>query len=438
MSESGNGKSPQQQVALKKQLGLINGVAIIVGIIVGSGIFVSPRGVLQEAGSVGFSLVVWVLCGLLSTIGAVCYAELGTSIPKSGGDYAYIREAFGPLPSFLFLWVALLIINPCSNAIAAMTFANYILQSIYPVCAPPPNAVRLIAASVIILLTFVNCYNVKWATRVQNSFTFAKVLALIIIIVCGIIQLVKGNDRNLAYPASFEGTTTSPELKSPFKNLPRAIYISLPLVTIIYLLANISYFTVLTPHELLTSNAVAVTFGDRVLGSFSWIMPFSVAMSTFGGLNGGIFASSRLFFVGARYGHLPKSLAMINLKYYTPIPSLIFLGFLSLLYLTTTQVYTLINYTAFIESLAVAASVGALLWLRWKRPHMERPIKVNILLPILFFITCLFLVVLPFYVSPYETGIGALITLSGIPIYLVTIAWKNKPKMYQRLVGKLI
>ncbi|KAI7687084.1 hypothetical protein SSS_08417 [Sarcoptes scabiei] len=99
--KTSNRSGSTSEIALKKELGLINGVAIITGIIIGSGIFVSPRGVLQEAGSVGFSLVIWVLCGLISTIGAICYAELGTSIPKSGGDYAYIREAFGPLPSFL-------------------------------------------------------------------------------------------------------------------------------------------------------------------------------------------------------------------------------------------------------------------------------------------------------------------------------------------------
>lgn len=96
----------------------------------------------------------------------------------------------------------------------------------------------------------------------------------------------------------------------------------------------------------------------------------------------------------------------------------------------------LINYTAFIESLAVAASVGALLWLRYTQPNLERPIKVNLLLPIVFFITCLFLVLLPFYVSPYETGIGVAITLTGVPIYFLTVQWKSKPRLYNKLISK--
>lgn len=226
------------------------------------------------------------------------------------------------------------------------------------------------------------------------------------------------------------------ELRDPFRNLPRAIYISVPLVTLIYLLANIAYFTVLTPEEILTSNAVAVTFGDRILGSFAWIMPLSVALSTFGGLNGGIFASSRLFFVGARRGHLPDSLAMINVKYFTPMPSLVFLGLLSVLYLTTTQVYVLINYATFVESSSILASIGALLYLRYHEPERERPIKVHLALPILFFVICLFLVLLPFYVSPMEAGMGIIITLTGIPVYMLTIYWKSKPRTYNRFISE--
>ncbi len=110
---------------------------------------------------------------------------------------------------------------------------------------------------------------------------------------------------------------------------------------------------------------------------------------------------------------------------------------MSLVYLTTTQVYVLINYTAFIESLSVTFSVAALLWLRIKQPNLKRPIKVNLILPIVFFVTCAFLVLLPFYVSPFETGIGAAITLSGIPVYMVTIYWKSKPTFYKRSISNI-
>ena len=144
-SDNSDNNSPK----LKRELTLIDGASMIIGIIVGSGIFVSPKGVLLYAGSVGLSCAVWALSGALSFIGALCYAELGTMIPKSGGDYAYIKHAYGPLLSFLSLWSSLLVIMPAGNAIIALTFANYILEPFYPECEPPQDAVRLIAAMLI-------------------------------------------------------------------------------------------------------------------------------------------------------------------------------------------------------------------------------------------------------------------------------------------------
>lgn len=217
------------------------------------------------------------------------------------------------------------------------------------------------------------------------------------------------------------------ELKDPYKNLPRAICISLPLVTVIYVLANVAYFVVLTQDEILSSYAVAVTFGDKLLGVMSWIMPFFVACSTFGALNGAIFASSRLFFVGARNGHLPTAIALINVQNLTPMPSLIFLCIITLALLSIEDVYVLINYVSFVEALFTTLSVSGLLWLRYKRPDLHRPIKISLILPIIFFIICTFLVVLPCYVSPWEVGVGIIIILSGIPVYWIFIYWKNKP-----------
>ncbi|KAL0101805.1 hypothetical protein PUN28_019148 [Cardiocondyla obscurior] len=450
------------EVKLKKELGLLDGVAIIVGIIVGAGIFVSPKGVLRNSGSVGQALIVWVFSGILSLIGALCYAELGTMIPKSGGDYAYISDAFGPLPAFLYLWVALFVLVPTGNAITALTFAQYILQPAWPGCEPPYAAVRLLAAVITCLLTVINCYNVKWATRVQDIFTGTKIFALIIIMVAGFWWLCTGHTENFESPMA--GTNTQPgyialaiysglfsysgwnylnfvteELKDPYKNLPKAICISLPLVTVIYVFANIAYFVVLTQDEILASNAVAVTFGDKLLGVMSWIMPFFVACSTFGALNGAIFASARLFFVGARNGHLPTAIALINVRNLTPMPSLIFLCIITLVLLIIEDVYVLINYVSFVEALFTTLSVSGLLWLRYKKPDLHRPIKVgniwqfnflnyvSIILPIIFFVICAFLVTFPCYVSPWEVGVGIIIILSGIPVYCIFIDWKSKP-----------
>lgn len=446
-----SGESSQSGVKLKKEIGLLDGVAIIVGVIIGAGIFVSPKGVLKNSGSVGLSLIIWVLSGILSTIGALCYAELGTMIPKSGGDYAYISEAFGPLPAFLYLWVALFVIVPTGNAITALTFAQYILKPFWLNCEPPFEVIRLIAAIITCLLTVINCYNVKWATRVQDVFTGTKLLALIVIIIAGLYSLSAFGSPNFEKPMS--GSTTDPgyialafysglfsysgwnylnfvteELKEPYKNLPRAIWISMPTVTIIYVLANVAYVAVLSQDELLSSNAVAVTFGEKMLGVMSWIMSVSVACSTFGALNGAIFASSRLFFVGARQGHLPKAIALINVKRFTPIPSLVFLCIITLVLLLIKDVYVLINYLSFVEGLFTTCSVTGLLWLRFRKPDLHRPIKVNIIFPIIFFIICLFLVTFPCYVSPWEVGVGVIFIVSGVPMYFIFIYWKNKPR----------
>ncbi|XP_045472789.1 large neutral amino acids transporter small subunit 1 isoform X2 [Harmonia axyridis] len=437
-------------VKLKRKITLMNGVALIIGTIIGSGIFLSPTGVYKSTESVGLSLIIWALSGAFSTLGALCYAELGTSITRSGGDYAYIYVAFGPLAAFLMLWVSILIIRPTTQTIVALTFAEYAAKFFFPDCAPPANAIRLLAAVCLCLLTAVNCLSVRWAMRIQDLFTVAKLLALAVIIVAGLYHMVTGTSHN--YDNAFEGNFdlgtialgfysglfafggwnflnfVTEELQDPYRNLPRAIWIALPMVTGVYVLANVAYFAVLQGDEMKASKAVAVTFGAKMFGSFNWLVPIFVALSTFGGVNGILFTSSRLFLTGSQEGHLPEFFSYIHAKKMTPIPSLIFTCLTSLALLFVENVFTLINYYGQILWLSVAASVGGMLYLRHTQPDMPRPIRVNTIIPIVFLAACVFLIVFPISKQPMYTLIGSIITLSGVPVYYLFVKWDVLPE----------
>lgn len=144
VSSSGSGDE-REAVKMKKEIGILQAVSIIFGVIVGSGIFVSPVGVLRYSNSVGLSLIMWIVPGLFSMLGALVYAELGVRIQKSGGEYAYILEAFGGLPAFIVMWITFVVIGGVSCAANSIVFAEYILQPVYPDCAIPAPVVSMIA-----------------------------------------------------------------------------------------------------------------------------------------------------------------------------------------------------------------------------------------------------------------------------------------------------
>uniref|UniRef100_A0A6G1SJD0 Y+L amino acid transporter 2 n=1 Tax=Aceria tosichella TaxID=561515 RepID=A0A6G1SJD0_9ACAR len=457
-------------IKLKPKLTLLNGCTVIVGSIIGSGIFVAPKGVLANTGSVGLSIVIWVLSGLYSLVGAFCFAELGCMIPKSGADYAYIMTSFGPFLAFLRLWIECIIVRPTSQAIVALTFALYALRPFYPDCDPPTESVKFLAVVCILILTFVNCWSVKWSTFVQDIFTYGKLIALALIICSGTYQLARGHTEHFTFknmtvvdPVTGQPPLIEPsldwakvvlsfysglfayngwnylnfiieELIEPAKNLPKAIMISVVLVTVVYTMTIAAFHTTLSVQDVLSSGAVAVTFAERIFGGWSIVVPIFVAMSTFGGVNGILLTSSRLFYAGAEERQMPSLLSMIQISHLTPTPAVIAMCLLSLVYLLTDDIYLLINYVGFTSWLAIGIAVACVPYLRWKHPEWERPIKVHLFWPIIYIIATLVIITVPMLSEPKSTLMGCAIIATGVPVYWVFICWKSKPLILNKVV----
>ncbi|XP_074650871.1 large neutral amino acids transporter small subunit 1-like [Tubulanus polymorphus] len=441
------------EVKMKRNLTLLHGVAIITGIIIGSGIFVTPVGVLQRSRSVGLSLIIWMISGLISILSALCFAELGTTITRSGGEYIYIMKGLGRIPAFMCLILNLIIIAPTPVSVSALALGTYILRPLYDTCDPPDMAIRLLGATVFLLLTAVNCLNVKWAAKVQVVFTACKLIALFGIIIIGLVWIGKGRTHNLEQP--FEGSDLSAgslamafysgywafggwnylnflvdELKDPERNLPRAIIISISLVTVVYIMANVAYMTVLSTDEILQSPAVAVSFAERTLGPVSWIMPLFVASSIVGAMNGGTLAISRVFFIGGEEGQLPELLSMIHVTRYTPVPSLVIMAILTVIMLTIGDIFYLLELMGFGFSAIFAMTLASLLYLRWKHPEMPRAIRMPILLPIALFLWSIAIMILTVYQKPVDSGICLAFMASMIPLHWIFVSWQKKPASF--------
>lgn len=193
-----------QRLRLKREVGLTGAVSLIAGTMIGSGIFMSPQTVVGSIGSTGASLVVWACCGLLVVLVSCCYAELGTLIQESGGDYIYMLRTSGPLVAFMLVFSSVLFVRPAGIAGLSLGFAQYVVAPFYSDCPPPVLLVKCVAAVAIVTLASVNCMNVRLSMSVQVVFMVAKVLALAVIIVGGVVMLVRGHTDN--FEDSFRGT----------------------------------------------------------------------------------------------------------------------------------------------------------------------------------------------------------------------------------------
>jgi len=438
------------RVNLPRVLGLWDVISIVIGGVIGSGIFLVPKSIASVLPSPLLMLSVWVVGGLLSYFGALAFAELGAAMPEAGGMYVFLREAYGPLLSFLFGWTLFLVIDAGAIATLTVAFTSRYLPYFFKMS---PLVIKAVSVAFIVFLATVNIIGVRAGANLQNLLTIIKTGALII--VAGVIFIFgKGSVSNFVSPApdlkspgllgafgvglvavlwAYKGwessTYSAGEIKKPERNIPLGLLIGTLAIVAIYGIVNLAYLYVLPVGEIAKSDRIASDALALVTGPIGGsLIALVILFSIMGAANQNILCSPRVYFAMARDGLFFKRIADAHPKYLTPYVSIVAISIwsiiLSLFFGTFEQLFT---YVVFGQWIFFGLTVAAVMILRKKRPDMPRPYKTwgYPFTPIFFILAALF-ISLNSLINEFRNAVAGLaIILLGVPVYFY---WKNKKR----------
>jgi len=448
-----------QPVKLERQLGLFDSSMMVIGIVIGSGIFMTTGLMAEALPSASLILLAWILGGLQMLSGALTYAELGAAMPKAGGQYVYLREAYGPLPGFLFGWVAFVAYISGTNAAIAVAIAEH-LGSFYPSLSTHNSIIgigsfsisggQIFALSLIVVLSLINYLGIVFGKWVQNIFTVLKIGSILLFALAGLFISTGNhldlslNPTNMSIGSILTGmgialvavnwtvggweyvTFAAGEIKNPKKNLPLALIIGTIIILVLYFLINIAYLKVLPMDTLIGEikvgeMAAKTLYGPGIAGVFTLV----IIVSMFGALNGNILVGSRVYYAMAKDHLFFSSAANVHPKFKTPGNAIIIQGFWAAILTLTGTFEELITLVVFVNFMMWIAASSTVFVLRKKQPNLERPYKVwgYPYVPAFFIIFSSVIMVNTFFESPEQSLMGLGLTLLGIPAYLY---WKKK------------
>uniref|UniRef100_A0A1S4L527 Amino acid transporter, putative n=1 Tax=Ixodes scapularis TaxID=6945 RepID=A0A1S4L527_IXOSC len=392
----------------------------------------------------------------LSLSGGLCYAEMGSLLPASGGDYAYLTacgKSFGKIGDilpFFYAWSFVIILDPMTAALQGLTFSNYALSVVYRDCSPPYSVTVMVALAFISLATAVNCFSVKTSARVQDVLSVIKCLVLIAIIITGAAfatrVLQRRSKTSLLFRTSslyyahygFQSSAVykkkqqnniafiAGEITDPTRNLPRALLCGILTVTAIYVLTNVAYFIVLDAATVINTEALAVTFATVTWGPVAaTVIPIAVSVCAFGTLFAASFVNARVILAAARQGHLPAACSLVSVKTSVPLAATLLRGILSLAYTFAGSVGFIVESCAFLYNVYEICGVLCLFVLRSSMKDAPRLYRAPTVLALLKLLISMSLVIMPLVnVDEYmQYVLIAAVFGAGAVYYTVFVVW---------------